>query len=710
MPSSQHQQDAILKADFLDNTGGINVTDTPFKVQDSQCLESYNFDYISTGGIRKRQGIVKQNSSPDAVLNSLGLFMYVDPSSNKTILRATDSKLQALDASLYTSTNLTDDTSSAASTPFTSGSTVSVNFSQFNTAGADDLTGTGNTAWMTGGGLSAITGAYSTTKYTTNGAIVPTGSITAGDGGGSGSTLSTNTYFWAVAGYKASTQVTSNLALDASGSITSGHNATVTLSSVVLSDYTKYTQFWLYRSAAAGVTGFTTGDLVAKIAYDGVTFSIASGGGSITSGGVYTDTGSSIASTINLPRAGNTIIDHSVLPTGTYKTLTTFKRRLVTSKGSKVYLSALNKPESWPTGNVITVPSGGEITGLAIIYFSSPTTASNDEYLVIFKEREIWVITGESLASSTSDVNTSWKLKMVDNVGCPAQSLIISLNGFLAWIDYRGVYLWDGSASPIYCSRPLESIFQDDGDLDKSKFTQGNGVYYRKYNQLVWFLSSRSKGTNMFALRMDLRLTLPSVSAGIDGKTLDGVFTWDYIATGITGPIGACFAGVLPGLNDEYLIIGDNTGYVYQMYRGYADVAGGPQFTYTTKFLDFGLPGIVKRIHKVIVYVTDLGNYNLTLNYWADYRTALSNMSTKQVLISATNSTSDTALWDVGFWDVAYWDNYTPATKSITFNLSSESNNCEGDALKLQFQQTSANQPVTILGYSILYSVLGARK
>lgn len=707
MPSNAHHQGALLQADFLDNIGGINVTDSPFKVSDNECLESYNFDYISTGGIRKRLGIIKQNSSPYAVTQTLGLNMYVDTNSNKTLLRASSSTLSSLDPNTYAATTLTDDTVSAGSTPFNS-MLIPVVFNQFNSNSPDQNTGSGNTMWMAGGGLTALTGAYSTTKYTVNGASVAAGSIAVADGGGSGSTLN-GTYFYGVALYKASTQVTSNVALDASAAITSGHNATINLANIAAYDTTKYTQIWIYKSAVSGVTGFTTGDLVAKIAYNGTTYTVSSGSGSIT-GSTYTDAGGTLVSVMNIPRAANTIIDQSVLPTATYKYLTSWKGRLITASGTNVYLSDLNKPESWPTGNVITVPSAGPITGLAIIYFSSPTSASNDSYLAVFKERELWVITGEGLLSTTSNPNTAWKLKFVDNVGCPDQSSIITLNGFLAWIDYRGIYLWNGSARPVYTSRKLETIFQDNGDLNKARLIYTRGVYFRKYNQLIWYLSSNAWGNNLFVIKMDLRLTLPLFEAGTNSNTIEGVFTWDYIASGVTGGIYAAFTGVLPQFNDEYLLIGDDTGYTYRMYSGYADVAGGPQFQYTTRFLDFGGAGVTKRFHKIIVYVQDLGNYNLTLNYWADYRTAVSNQSTRQTLISSNNNTSATALWDVGLWDVAYWDNYTPAMKSITFNLSSENNNCEGDALKLQFQQTTVNQPVTIYGFSVLYSILGTRK
>jgi hypothetical protein len=347
---------------------------------------------------------------------------------------------------------------------------------------------------------------------------------------------------------------------------------------------------------------------------------------------------------------------------------------------------------------------------LARIFFASTNSAqATDETLVIFKERETWVLTGNAYTGTTTDPGSGWVLKFVDDVGCPSQSLIASLNGFLSWIDYRGVYLWNGTGKPIYTSRPIESMFQDDGDLDKSRLIYGRAAYFRKYNEVVWVLSSRSKGNNLFMLRLDLRLTLPNISSAVDSPMIEGVFVMDYISSGVTGGIYGLYAGVLPGLNDEYLLAGDNTGYSYLLYNTYADVAAGPQFSYKTRYLDFGTPGVTKRFHKVIVYLNDLGAYNLTLNYWTNYRSASSNKSTRMVPISSTTSTTDTAIWDVGVWDVALWDSFIPTSKSITFNLGAEGNNSEGTCLQLQFQQLSANSPVTIYGYSVIYSVLGIR-
>jgi hypothetical protein len=99
-----------------------------------------------------------------------------------------------------------------------------------------------------------------------------------------------------------------------------------------------------------------------------------------------------------------------------------------------------------------------------------------------------------------------------------------------------------------------------------------------------------------------------------------------------------------------------------------------------------------------------------TLNYWTGYRTNTAALDTVAVAISTT-SAEDAGVWDVGNWDEAYWDDYTVKLKPLVFNLRGETNgNNVGDAIKLQLTQTAADAPVTIYGYSIIYSEAGVEK
>jgi hypothetical protein len=650
--------------EFHSNIGGLNITDSPLSLKDSQATgQSYNYDYSKTGAISKILAPLVVNSLADSQLKSLGLAIHHSVSTDaRTVVRCAGTSIQTVNVDAGSFTTLTDDTVSASTTFLDSSSTQPVIAKPFNTSAGTQL-------WLAGGGMSNIN-AYTGTNITANGTSAPTGTLSAtlGSSGTGGTWSSTGTRFYAIAFRKRGTQALSNAALDVSVNVDDTTKKVVVSTASVTIDTTKYDKVYIYRSAVSGVTAFTTGDLIAQLDSTTTTFD---------------DTGSYITTASVVPRAGNTT-DNSVLATGTYKYLQTFKRRLITSKESTIYLSDLNKPESWPIANTVTIPTGGPITGLAVIGYNSPFTTGADEYLVIFKETETWVLTGNDL--------DDWELKYVDQVGCIGQSYVVNLNGFIAWMDYRGIYLWDGHGKPVYCSRPIEALFASDGDLDKTKLGYGFGVYYQKSNQLIWRVSHRTKGEQKLSIKLDTRLTLPQADQGFDKRILDGVFILDTDST-------STYSGLSyrPTNYDEQLLVGDDTGYVYKMFQS---ASTATTFGYETKPLDMNQTPVIKRFNRVLVWVERLTDHDLTLNYWADYRNRSEDKSSVKSNMKPSQAQSP-ALWDVATWDQSYWDDYQPDISVLEFHIHNQEGNGEGQTIKLQFEQTEANAPVRIHGFAV---------
>lgn len=684
----------LRQIDFPDNTGGTNLVDNVFKIKPTQAAGGVNFDYVVTGGIRKRLGNSFVNSVANSDLYTLGFGLYAPSSSpTKYNFRAAGQHLQLLDTGTATFTPLTQDNSSATSTPFAANSTQDVQFSQFSN-------GVSNILWGAGGGSSTVIGAYSTTKFTSNGVAAPTGTMTATNhvsGLGSWSTGNFGVFYYTLVLHKASTGVLSNggyLAtgfgqpVDPTATTTSTLTDSVTLSWTLTGlDTTTIDQIWIYRSAVAGVSGFTTGNLIAQLASTATSF---------------TDLGNlgnpDVLLNQTVGRAGNLIVDNSPLPTGTYNTLTNWGNRLVTASGNQLYISDVNKSESWPLVNYITVPSAGPITGLATISYTSAQANALFELLVIFKERELWVIN-----PGASNNYTTWALLKIDNnVGCPQQSLVVSAQGYLMWIDWRGVWLWDGTSKPIYASRPIEPLFGTAGDLDKSKFSEGCGSLFRRENTVTWFLSSKTYGTQKFAIKMDIRLTLFQIEQNLSGRTVDGVFIQDVTAF----PVYAAFSYLPSGSKDEQMLLGDNAGFCYLASQGYADGISDYPFRYLSPPIFGPNPNVKKKFHMVIAWVQDVGNWNIFLDYWSDFETSDSLRTTQGQPISTENQTA--SLWDIALWDIALWDAYNPNIIPIIFNLQpGMANSNEGTALQIQFRNDTANQPLIIHGYSVIYSELG---
>lgn len=663
----------FIETSYFDNVGGLNISDSPFKVLETQATGGINFQYTTEGAIQKRLGHEAVNTTADTQLRSHGLDLYNTTAGTKYMIRAAERKIQNVVIDTSSFTDLSQDTTAASTDVFPSSTTTPTAFAPFNTDTVSLLNFAGNTD-----GVYSI---YSSTKFTKNGAVAPAGSFTATTLALGGSFSSTGTYRYAVSYLKTATGAESN----AFGSVTATLAATtdrvqLSFGSLTSVDTATYNRMNVYRSAVGGAEDFTVGDLVTTL-----TLPIAS----------YIDTGTATLRTQNVPRADSLVLDNSTLPTGTYNVLTLWKRRLVTAVGSTLRFSELNVPESWPTVNSITVPSGGVITGLAVISFN--TDFGNDEYLAVFKERELWLIKGNDYTDVT--------LSFIDAVGCPSQSLISLANGFLAWIDYQGVYLWDGSGKPIYISKSIESMFAIDGDIDKSKLVYGCSFYLRSASTIGWFISSKVYGDQKICLRVDMRLTLPGVESSLSGRVIPSVIVMDQQAQAVYAA-----KSFIPSLSSqESLFLGDASGFLYDAYSVYNDGGAGIDFQYYTPFLDLESPNVAKRFNKVIVWVDEIGNWELVLDYWAGYRAALLSKSTLSQPISLL-STGDTALWDVAFWDVAYWDDYTPRLRGLVFNLNNEGGNQEGDCLRLRFRNSGADNPITIHGYTVVWSEIGMRK
>lgn len=677
----QQQQGQKKFASFMANTGGLNLSDSTFAIQDDQATGGYNYEYVMTGGIQKSLCPARLNSSPDAQLNTLGIALRNTKSSSKSIIRAAGTKIQVTDLE-GTFTNLSEDTTTASTSFLSASSEQPVVSSMFITSTTDVL-------WLAGGGMGSIYGVYSDSKVTANGVPVPTGSFSATRAAAINGTFSTTgTYYYAIAFRKASTGALSNAVLDVSATISATtDNVTLDFSSLTNLDVTKYDRIYIYRSAVSGASSFTTGDLVTELDVQ------------TSYTGTYVDTGSSESSSENVPRAGNTVLDNSPLESGTYKSVVAWKRRLVTAKGSTVYISDINKPESWPLTNSITVPSGGEITGLAIISFT-PNAASTDEFLAVFKETEVWIIAGDDYQD--------WSLKFVDNCGTLGQSLVTTANGYLYFIDSRGIYLWDGVGKPIYLSRPIENLFGTDGKLDRAKLYKGSAVFFKRQNEVVWFLSHNDIGEQQYMLKLDLRLTLPSIKTTQGERMVDGVF----LQGKVNNPVFASAAFIFPTSSSQefVLVTGDDEGYCYRQFYSTTGIdADDYDFSYETKYLDLGQPNMVKQYYQVVAWVENVGSIPLTLDYWTEFRSSDDEKNTVAVTISPTTDGS-LSLWDSGRWDVAKWDGYTARPKRIIFNLNAAPyNNNQGEVIKLRFKNSTSDQPITIYGFGVSYIEQGTR-
>lgn len=678
MPRREGQ---LLAEDFFNNVGGLNTAQSPFIIPIEQTSGGMNYDYISQGAFRKRAGHTTLNTVANTQHRSLGLSVWNPSNSDiREVIRAAERKVQTFDLGTLVFSDLTQDNTTAGSDFFATSTIIPVVFSQFNTSNANML-------WMSGGGLDNLAGVVSPTKVTYNGVAVPTASSFTATPSGSGSTLSAGTYRYTLTYRKASTKAESNAFLEATATPTAGQN--VVLAWTLTNDDTVlYDKINVYRSAIGGASQFTTGDLIAQLS------STATG---------YTDTGSAIEESTLVPRIGN-ITDNSVLPItqGIPIGVTLWKRHLVTAINSTIYFSDTNKSESWPLINNITIPSGGKITGFGVLSFTSRGSNSVDELLVIYKQNEIWLVTGTDA--------TDFELKFIDNVGCPSQSLVAVANGFIYWVSNRGFHIWNGTGKPGYLSRYIEDKFQENGVIDKSKLALGVATYSQKRSEIDWILSTTDVGENKSVFKLNLKLTLDSIDESVGLSVVNGIFTPDTVNMSL---YAAASFYIAPDSPDETYILGDGNGFLLSAYSGLTEAGGTFGMQYDTPFLSLGPPGDAHQYHKVVAWVLDTGSWDLELDYWTQFRYA--DADSNSIVKNITQNPGVAAsLWDVSLWDVGFWDSFSGRIVPVVFNLSAgNKNNVQGDSIKLSFRQSDTGNlgsSVIIYGFSIYYTDLPLRK
>jgi hypothetical protein len=242
-------------------------------------------------------------------------------------------------------------------------------------------------------------------------------------------------------------------------------------------------------------------------------------------------------------------------------------------------------------------------------------------------------------------------------------------------------------------------MFDADGDINKSKLSQGYAAHYEKGNEVIWRISHRTKGVNKLSIKMDTRLTVIRSSENLENTEAEGTFILDTDDNSYFSMLSFRESNLT-----ESLLLGDNTGFVYKAYTSSSNTV---LFDYETNALDMGMPENNKRFKRVIVWIEKLTPNDLTLFYWCDYRIRMEYQSKVKVSMAPTKGTQP-ALWDIALWDQAFWDDYTPDIGIIEFNLHSYQNNAEGVSLKLKFEQLESGSPVRIHGFAIDWEDLGS--
>ena len=177
-------------------------------------------------------------------------------------------------------------------------------------------------------------------------------------------------------------------------------------------------------------------------------------------------------------------------------------RGVFTSNPGVVLYSDWRDPAGIPEGHQLTTDDREEIRGLQPFM----------ENMCVLTDKSLCVFTGK----------VGLLIKIAEGAGCVAHESIVVNQGRMYWLNYDGIYSWDGTTQPRKISGAIDALFTGryggmfhPTDLNEtlerlgwpwtvehSQLKYSNAVHYSEQNQIWWSISVRSRASRSFAVTL----------------------------------------------------------------------------------------------------------------------------------------------------------------------------------------------------------------
>tara|TARA_R100001082_G_scaffold99884_1_gene68773 strand:+ start:283 stop:2775 length:2493 start_codon:yes stop_codon:yes gene_type:complete len=217
--------------------------------------------------------------------------------------------------------------------------------------------------------------------------------------------------------------------------------------------------------------------------------------------------------------------------------------------------------------------------------------------LLAFKQKKLYVIN----VSSTSDAG--WYLEAeYEGMGCINQSSVSKTPFGVAWVNSHGVYLFDGQSMPKELTLKLDDNLWNLGQEASNVLYNPSIGYDNKYKQLFVLQDS-------------------AITSNSNVDTEDRVFVFDFPTQSWTtrDSIGTADISNFVDSYDGIYFFKHSDDKIHKVNGD----TGTKTIELITKDIDFGNPGLVKKVKKVYVTARDAAaNSTLTLSYALDGSTS----------------------------------------------------------------------------------------
>jgi len=270
----------------------------------------------------------------------------------------------------------------------------------------------------------------------------------------------------------------------------------------------------------------------------------------------------------------------------------------------RIYYSPVNKFATFPDSYFldIGISDGDSFTALH----------SLGNRLLAFKQKKLYVIN----VSSTSDAG--WYLEAeYDGMGCIFQNAVAKTPFGICWVNRNGVYIFDGSSAPKELTAKLDDNLWQAGQELSSALLKPSIAYEPKYKQL-YVLQDSAMTSN----------------SGVD--TEDKVFCYDFATQGWTtrACVGSADVSNFVESFDGIYFFKHSDNKIHSV----TNDQGAEIIGLKTKDLDFGNPGLVKKIKRVFITCRDNGeDTDLALKYYNDGKSSTHTGSLAAQQINSTD-------------------------------------------------------------------------
>jgi hypothetical protein len=332
---------------------------------------------------------------------------------------------------------------------------------------------------------------------------------------------------------------------------------------------------------------------------------------------------------------------------------------------STVYISELENPENFTpsvgpasAGAILVGPGDGEkITALHTLYL--PLT--NEEVLVVFKERSTYIITG-------NDADTFALQKVSGEFGAVGPRSVVQVGSELIFLSQEGITSLstataDGNLTTRMVSRSIQPQINT---LNRNTLATSWALHLRDRNEVWWAVPDGGSTQNQRVLIMNYNNGL----------------TWSR-RSGLTVACGCVLQG--------QLLTGNYNGVLHRQCSG-SSYNGGPiSWTYRTPFYELGSPRQRKRIRDIELYLRQQSALSLTVKTAWDARRSAASQETTTL---PSTPDAESALFGSALFNA---DKYGLAGLSRVRLIP----NGSGRSLQLELSGSAVNQPIELQGWTI---------